>query len=134
MTEDFDLMHPHFDLPYTVSGLGDVTTVDKQDQLRALFERACQHYQSLGVVHIDRVCTLAEIKDGNVLSGFYQTRLLTHDNQLARPPYAAMGEMIYDQGRWKIKRGNYAVEKGQAEEAVLVAAPPAGPFAVRSPV
>lgn len=108
MTRDFPAFAARFRFPhFIVTELGE-REVTSADELRQTFQKVVDHYQLLGVDHMERFCGYAEFVSKMEIHCIHETRLYRGKN-LVQQPFSVRSRLTYENDAWKIYSADYSI-------------------------
>ena len=121
---DFDSFAAWFAFPYTVISARDTVVCTTREDLRALFDRARDHYARQNVAKLLRIVREAAFTAPDHVRCTYETNLVCRRNLLVGAPHLCLTDLrLSEDGQWRVVRGEYDLPSEAARAAVLVGKP-----------
>lgn len=108
MQRDFESFSKAFGLPQKVTTAGREITFETLEDLQTAFTQMCEHYDSIGMTELRRICEAAEFHGPDRVEATHTSYVIGNGRALIQPyPVYSVLERI--NGNWVVTAADYAL-------------------------
>ncbi|MFQ1698966.1 hypothetical protein ACJ5NV_00080 [Loktanella agnita] len=108
LQQDFESLAAVFALPHVMTTASSEIRLYTRDDLRTTFDQMCQHYQSLDVTDLQRVCEAAAFYGPDEVRATHTSHVISHGREVT-PAFPVYSVLRRHDGNWKIMSSDYAL-------------------------
>lgn len=118
LSRNVDMFLQRFLLPQTVGTFKGEQVVETPDDFRALFKDMCAHFDTIGLIELNRKTISAKFLEPHIVQATFSTQYITRGYTVSEESFGH-GHLRLDRGLWKIANNNYATTSDAITNVLL---------------